>query len=81
MCQICVAAVKEYWPDLPESEYGNLLMSATCFPCGPPETTIVQVREMADKVRVAGRPGDVQMALCIADEETEAAMSEVISWK
>ena len=32
MCKICADAVNEYFPDTPDSEYGDFLMTATAFP-------------------------------------------------
>ena len=45
MCEKCLLAVKKYYPDLPESDYGDLLMSATAFPHGNHETVERQLKE------------------------------------
>lgn len=49
MCQLCVDAVKKWFPTVPKKQYGDLLMSATCFPMGDPQTIERQLRSMAEK--------------------------------
>jgi len=48
MCEKCLLAVKKYYPDLPESDYGELLMSATAFPFGHGETIEKQLKEASE---------------------------------
>ena len=72
MCEKCAAAVKKYWPDLPDDQYGTLLYGATCFPFGSPEQVEQHLKEMAEKTNC-----NLDMALAIADIETEKAMQEI----
>ena len=71
MCQRCVEAVKRYWPDLPQGDYGRLLWSCTAFPAAKPETVEQQVRDMAERSGC-----DLGKAMKIVDEETNAAMAQ-----
>ena len=64
MCQQCVDALKQYWPDLPESQWWTLLFGGTCFPFGSGEQTAAQLRELAEKSGC-----DMERALAIADSE------------
>ena len=48
MCEQCLAAIKKYYPDLPESDYGELLISATAFPFGHGETVERQLKETSE---------------------------------
>jgi len=68
MCQKCADAIKEYWPNLPEDKWGDLLMNCTCFPCGCGDDVAKQVKEMAEK---SGQ--DLHKACCIACAEMDAA--------
>lgn len=49
MCQKCIDAIKETWKDLPEENYDDLLMGATCFPFGDPEEIKKQLIEIGEK--------------------------------
>ena len=69
MCQICVDAIKKYWPDLPEDKWGDFLMSCTCYPAGCGEQVAEQVKEMAEKSGC-----DLKRAMGIANQEMEEAM-------
>jgi len=71
MCQKCVDAVKQAWPNQPESDYGTLLWNATCFPAGDAEMVTEQVQKMADWTGC-----DLGLALALADEMTERAMAD-----
>ncbi len=64
MCQKCVDLVKQYYPELPEDDYGDLLMSATAFPFGGPETVERQLKELREKT-----DGTLQGAIRFACEE------------
>lgn len=48
MCEKCVAAIKKYYPHLPEGSYGDFLMSATSFPFGSHEKVEAQLKEIVD---------------------------------
>ena len=48
MCEQCLAAIKKYYPNLPESDYGELLTSATAFPFGHGETVERQLKEASE---------------------------------
>lgn len=48
MCQKCADAVKLHYPDLPDADYGDFLMSTTAFPFGCGDTVERQVREMRE---------------------------------
>ena len=61
MCELCVNAVAEHFPDLPEKEYSRFLFSTTCFPFGTAEQTIKMVEDLASK-----SGGDIQKACDIA---------------
>lgn len=66
MCEKCVELVKKYYPNLPESDYGDLLMGATCFPhCGPEhlEPQLIELIENTD--------GSLGQALGYADMQLE----------
>jgi len=69
MCEKCVAAVKKYWPNLPEEKYPELLWNATCFPFGDHEMVARQVKEMAIEAK-----HDLDRALAIAGAEMTKAM-------
>ena len=68
MCQACVDAIREHWPDLPEDEYGDLLYSATSYPAGDAEQVVAQIKEMAER---SGR--DLGVAIRLAVQDTEKA--------
>ena len=71
MCQTCVDAIKRYWPDLPEAQWGDLLMSATCWPFGDGAQVAAMVKQKA-----AQSGCDLQRAIGIACDEMDAAMAE-----
>jgi hypothetical protein len=62
MYQQCVDLVKKYYPNLPEKDYGNLLMGATCFPMGGPEYIEPQLIELIENT-----DGSLEQALGYAD--------------
>lgn len=64
MCKKCIALVKKFYPDLPESDYGDLLMSATAFPFGGPEIIEEQLRELREKT-----DGSLWGAIAFANQE------------
>jgi hypothetical protein len=46
MCQKCLDAVKAAFPEMPEAQYGDLLMGATCYPFGSPEQVAQNIAEL-----------------------------------
>ena len=48
MCQGCLDVVKKHYGHLPESEWGELLISATCYPFGGPEQIEPQLVAMRE---------------------------------
>lgn len=68
MCQKCTDAIKEYWPNLPEHKWSDLLMNCTCFPFGDHEQVAKHLKEMAEK---SGQ--DLNRACQIACDEMDAA--------
>ncbi len=69
MCEKCIAAVQEYYPDLPEDKWDDLLWGATAFPMGSPEQIEGQLAEMRDNT-----DGSLEGALSYADEIMRKAM-------
>ena len=69
MCEKCVDAVKQYWPSLPENQYGNLLYGATSFPFGDHEQVCKQVKELAEQTGC-----NLDQAIAIACEEMDREM-------
>jgi hypothetical protein len=49
MCQKCVDAVKEIYPDCPEEVMGDFLFSATAFPFGNGDLVRKQLLEAKSK--------------------------------
>jgi len=45
MCEKCAEAVKLYFPDCPDEEYGNFLMSSTAFPACDGDRVAEQLKE------------------------------------
>lgn len=69
MCQLCVDAIKEHWPDLPSDQYDKLLIDATSWPFGCGEEVAADVEEMA---RRSGC--DLNRAINLAEEDLDKAM-------
>ena len=72
MCQQCVDACREVFPDVPDGEMGDFLIGTTCFPFGTPEL----VREQMQANRAKMTTDDWHECFAIADAEMEAAMAE-----
>ena len=49
MCASCVEAVTATFPEVPDNEVGNFLMSVTAFPMGSPELVAQQLQELRAK--------------------------------
>lgn len=73
MCQKCVDAVQEYYPDCPQQMMGDFLFAATCFPFGTPE----KVREQLANMRARGQD-TWRKALAYTDEQVTQAMANYI---
>lgn len=71
MCQQCWDAVKKYWPDLPESDYHDLLWNTTAFPFADPETTRKQVQDMAER---SGQNLHAAFTLAVEDLDRDMAV-------
>jgi hypothetical protein len=71
MCQKCLDAVRQIWPNISDEERVTLLWGATAYPFSDPEYTARQLQEKFDQ-----SGGNVGMALAIADMETDAAMAQ-----
>jgi hypothetical protein len=67
MCQKCYDAVKRHWPELPEEDYGALLMSATAFPLAGPDAIEKQLADLAQQTGC-----DVGKAIALVDAESSA---------
>ena len=72
MCQKCIDAVKKHYPDLPEKDWGDLLMSATAFPFGDPETIERQLAEAK-----ANSDGTMEGAIAYANKQLDEAMKKI----
>jgi hypothetical protein len=68
MCIKCVEAVTETFPEVPDAEVGNFLMSCTAFPCGDAETVLRQLRELRAKT------SNYKACYGIVEDEMEKAM-------
>ena len=71
MCQKCVDAMEQWFPDLPREYYHDFLMATTAFPFTSGEDTKRQVAEMA---RRSG--GDHNKAMSLACQDMEDDMRE-----
>jgi len=71
MCEQCALAVEWHYPKLSDEERGELLMSATCFPFGSPETIEAQLVELKEKT-----DGTLHGAIVWAHQELDRQMTE-----
>ncbi len=71
MCEQCNELVKKYYPNLPEDDYGHLLMSATCFPFGGPKYIEPQLKELVENT-----DGSLGAAIAFADKQLSKAWEE-----
>lgn len=72
MCQKCVDAIQKYWPNLPETDWHDLLWAATAYPFGDGDYVAAQVKEKAEQ---SGQ--DLGCAMAIAEAEMDLAMLTV----
>lgn len=71
MCAKCVDAVYRTFPDVPESETGDFLMSCTAFPLADPETVERQLIELR------ARTDDYRACYLVVEEDMAAAMAAI----
>ena len=76
MCQKCVDMRDRYYPHLSESDYGELLMGATCFPMGTPEMIEDQLVELKRET-----DGTLWGALAYADKKLAEDMEALAGGK
>lgn len=70
MCEKCIESVKKHFPLLDKSEYGHLLMSATCFPHGSHKLVDSQLKEAAEN-----SDGTLGGAIAYAETELDKEMA------
>ena len=68
MCDVCVDAVQQHWPDLTEHEQGSLLLGATCFPFGSAKQVEEELKRLAERTGC-----NLRAALALADAEMNTA--------
>ena len=66
MCQQCVDAVREIWPNLPEENMHDLLICATAYPFADAETIKEQLKQA-----YAASGGNLRAAIAWADRQWE----------
>lgn len=71
MCQICVDAVKEFFPHFNDKQMSDLLWNCTAFPFADGGQIRQQIKELAEK-----SGGDMNECMRIADEEVFSATDE-----
>lgn len=71
MCNLCTEAVRKYFPDVPDEEYGNFLISVTSFPAGDGEEIYKQLRDL--RVKTA----NWETCFAIADMEMNEAIKQL----
>ena len=71
MCERCALAVERHYPHLTEAERCEILMGATCFPFGSPESIEEQLVELKEKT-----DGTLRGALVFASAEMDRQMRE-----
>lgn len=69
MCKRCVDSVTAAFPNIPDDQVGDFLLSCTAFPLGEPETVERQVAELRQKT------DDYRKCLAIVEAEMLAAMA------
>ena len=69
MCQVCVDACREVFPEVPDEEMGNFLLATTCYPFG--DGTQVRAQLVTNREKMT--TDDWQECYAIADHETDEA--------
>lgn len=70
MCVKCAEAVTETFPEVPDAEVGDFLMSCTAFPCCDAETVLRQLQELRAKT------SNYKACYGIVEEEMNQAMAQ-----
>ena len=74
ICKTCFNLIEKYLPLIEEKDRGELLMSATCYPCGSHDIVEQQILELAEKT-----DGTLFGCLRFAEEELDRQMEELRS--
>jgi hypothetical protein len=72
MCKVCVDAVREFFPDCPDDQFGNFLMSATAYPAAEG----AHVRKQLEELKAKGCQ-TWHDAMAMADAEMHEAMARM----
>ena len=72
MCQQCLNHARRIFPNLPDSDIGELLFGATAFPFAQPETIEKQLLELKEQTN-----GTLNGMLAFADRALWETMQEV----
>jgi hypothetical protein len=67
MCQACVDAAKEVFPEIPDDEVRGWLLACTCYPFGDGSHERKQIKALRDLT------ADWHECYAIVDRETENA--------
>jgi hypothetical protein len=70
MCQGCVDACREVFPEVPDEEMRDFLMGTTCFPFGTPEAVRVNLLDNRSRMTTS----NWQECYTITDAQTTEAM-------
>ena len=70
MCEKCIEAVEQTFPDVPKEEIGSFLMNCTAFPMGSTELIAEQLQELRNKTN------NYKACYRIVEDEMEAQMQE-----
>ncbi len=76
MCKQCSILMEKYYPDMPMDERHELLMGATAFPFGGPETVekqLIQLKE--NNITTLGS------AICFAEEQMDKEYYRYKAWE
>lgn len=76
MCQVCLDAMKEIFPEVPELERGGFLLGTTCFPFGTGEQTRAQLLELRARMTTSDYHECYAIAESDLDEEVEQAKQD-----
>ncbi len=72
MCQQCLDACRMVFPEVPETEIGDFLISTTCYPMGSAKDVRAQL--LANKAKMT--TDDYHECYLIADSEMTQAMED-----
>jgi hypothetical protein len=71
MCDKCIEAAHRYFPKVKDSDIGDLLFSATCFPFGCAGDVERQLRNLSRRKKY---DGTLATAAAMADADMDRAM-------